>query len=186
MSSDLTSKILLPFAIILLVVISVSFWIGRATSPSQAKASDSRESLPVENKKQTINKTLSFPIKDAKGNEITKLRYIIESAATQNEIILKGQKASAVKGRTFLIINVKLVNDSDKQIIANSRDYVRLIIGNQKDLLAPDIHNDPVQIQAISSKFTRVGFPINETDKDLKLQLGEINGKKEMIKLNLK
>jgi hypothetical protein len=43
-----------------------------------------------------------------------------------------------------------------------------------------------VEVQAISTKFTRVGFPINENDSDLKLRVGEIEGEKETIPLELK
>jgi hypothetical protein len=75
----------------------------------------------------------------------------------------------------------------DKGIEINSRDYVRLIVdGNTKEMLAPEIHNDPVEAQAISTKYTRVGFPINTSDKNLVLQVGEINGPKQTIKLEFK
>ena len=67
----------------------------------------------------------------------------------------------------------------------NTRDYVRLTVNNGSEWLAPDIHNDPVEIQAISTKYTRIGFPISDTDKKLKLQIGEINGDKEIVDLKL-
>jgi hypothetical protein len=57
--------------------------------------------------------------------------------------------------------------------------------GNTSELLAPDIHNDPVEVQAISTKPTRVGFPINDTDKKLTLFIGEINGQKDKVELGL-
>jgi len=38
-------------------------------------------------------------------------------------------------------------------------------------------------VQAISVKNTRLGFPISEDDKDLVIRVGEINGDKEMIKI---
>ena len=69
----------------------------------------------------------------------------------------------------------------------NTKDYVRLSInGTDKELLAPEIHNDPVVIQAISTKSTRVGFPLSASDKKLKLFIGEINGNKTQIELNFK
>jgi hypothetical protein len=52
--------------------------------------------------------------------------------------------------------------------------------------LAPEIHNDPVEVQALSTKYTRLAFPIDDTYKDLTLYVGEINGHKDAIKLNLK
>lgn len=140
--------------------------------------------LPPAKDSLTINKELSFPIKDSVNKEVGNIKYILESADLRDEIIVKGQKATSVEGRTFLIFNLKLVNEADKGVNLKTRDFVRLSSNNGGEWLAPDIHNDPVEIQAISTKYTRVGFPINETNKKFKLQVGEINGKKEIIDLN--
>ena len=108
-------------------------------------------------------------------------------AELRKEILIKGQKATAIKGRIFLIINLKIVNTLKQGINVNARDYMRLTVnGNSNELLAPDIHNDPVEVQAISTKHTRVGFAINDNEKNYVLQVGEIDGGKESIKLNLK
>lgn len=91
----------------------------------------------------------------------------------------------------MLILNVKLVNNYTKPVQISARDYVRLTVNkNTSEQLAPDIHNDPVDSQASSTKPTRVGFFINESDKDLTLSVGQYvgdgSGKKETIKLSLK
>ena len=83
-----------------------------------------------------------------------------------------------------MIINLKIVNTLKQGINVNAKDYMRLTVnGNNNELLAPDIHNDPVEVQAISTKYTRVGFAINESDKNYVLRIGEIDGGKESIKL---
>ncbi len=133
----------------------------------------------------TINKEFQFPLKDEKGQEIAKIKYLLDKAEKRDEILIKGQKATVISGRTFLIINLKITNGTKQKIQMNTRDYIRLTIKDDPELLAPDIHNDPVEIQAISTKYTRVGFPISDNDKNLKLQVGEINGDKETINLNL-
>lgn len=136
---------------------------------------------------QKINKVFNFSLKDEKGKEISKFSYTVESAELRKEILVKGQKATAINGRMFLIINLKIVNTLKQGINVNARDYMRLTVNNNtKELLAPDIHNDPVEVQAISTKYTRVGFAINESDKNYILQIGEIDGGKESIKLNFK
>ena len=69
----------------------------------------------------------------------------------------------------------------------NTKDFIRLSVNNnQNEWLAPDLHNDPVEVQAISTKNTRLGFPVNESDKNLVLQVGEIEGYKQQISLSLK
>lgn len=162
---------------------------GKGTSPSSVMSAttDKRVELKQAIATQSINKTFSFPLKDAKGKEVSKIKYTIESAELRDEIIVKGQKAVSVKGRAFLIIPVKIQNDYNAPVQINARDYMRLIVNNKTDeKLAPDIHNDPVEVQAISTKQTRVGFPIDDTVTSIVLQVGEINGKKENITLNLK
>ena len=136
---------------------------------------------------QEINREFSFPLRDGNDEEVSKIKYFIEKAELLDEIIVKGQRATAVEGRTFLIITLKITNEFNKAIEIDTRDYLRLSVNkNEVEWLAPDIHNDPVEIQAISTKFTRVGFPINETDRDLILRVGEINSEKEKFNLDLK
>ena len=151
-------------------------------------ASSKDERIQVQGAKASmaINKELTFPLKDAAGKEVSKLKYFIEGADLRDEIIVKGQRAVAVKGRTFLILTIKLTNEYDKALDVNVRDYIRLSVnGNEQELLAADIHNDPVAVQAISTKNTRLGFPIKDTDKNLVLLVGEIKENKEKIALHL-
>lgn len=177
---------------VILAVIGVILFVGiiwffqSANTSTSATGSGSKPFAPVALKTQEINKEFSFPIKDAAGKEVSKMKYEIQKASVQDEILVKGQRARAVEGRIFLIIDIKITNSFNQGLQINSRDYMRLIVsGNKKELVAADIHNDPVEVQAISTKTTRIGFPINETDSDLVLQVGEINGKKETIKLTV-
>lgn len=182
-------KLFLLFIILLLILPIVYLVINNlAKSPTKTVAGINDKKIEIQNAKssQLLNKEFFFPLKDANGKEISKLKYSIQSAEMRDEIIVKGQKASAVKGRAFLILNLKITNDYNRSVQINARDYIRLIVNNSSEKIAPDIHNDPVEIQAISTKYTRLGFPVNETDTNLTLQVGEIDGQKELIKLNLK
>lgn len=135
---------------------------------------------------QPLNREFKFPLKDDKGETIGEIKYIIENAELRDQIVVKGRKASAVAGRTFMVLNLKIVNDSNKTISMNTKDYVRLFVnGNENEPLSPSIHNDPVVVDAISVKPTRIGFALNETDKSLKIKVGEIKGEKTTIDLNL-
>lgn len=134
-----------------------------------------------------LNREFKFPLKDEKNETVGEIKYIIENAELRNEIIIKGRKAYAVKGRVFLILNLKIVNDSNKNISMSTKDYARLFVnGNENEPLSPSIHNDPVVVDAISVKPTRIGFAINESDKDIKIKVGEIKGEKTTVDINFK
>jgi hypothetical protein len=177
----------IPLAVFLvLLIIGIGFLLKNATSGNNSLGnSDSRIELKKALATQPINKTFAFPLKDAAGKEVSKIQYIVEKAELRDEIIVKGQRATSVKGRTFLIIPVKIKNTYNQPVEINARDYIRLSINGSNENLAPDIHNDPVEVQAISTKMTRVGFPVDDTAKNMTIYVGEINGKKETIRLSL-
>jgi hypothetical protein len=176
---------MLPKAILVglvIIVLTVTATVLRNAS----KAGDSRIQIKGAKGTQAINKEFSFPLKD-KGKLVTTITYTIEAAELRDEIVVKGQRASSVKGRTFLIIPIKINNPYNGGIEIQTKDYIRLIVnGKEAEQLAADIHNDPVTVQALSTKQTRLGFPINDTDKNLSLRVGELNGEKETIALTLK
>ncbi len=179
----ISPKILL--VLVGVIVISAVIILFKNTQTTTASVANSdKPSAPAIISKQVLNKEFSFPIKDANNKELSKIKYLIQSASLQDEILVKGQRARAIQGRTFLILDLKITNTYNQGIQINSRDYVRLSVnGNSEELVAADIHNDPVEVQAISTKQTRIGFPINETDEKLELKVGEINGKKETVKI---
>ena len=177
----------LPFALVGLVVLIAGILAFRTLSNTSVGAQDGinlSQAKPLAT--QALNRTFEFPLVDGEGKEVSKIKYIIEGAELQDEIIVKGQRAYAVEGRTFLILNIKIINNYDQGIQINAKDYIRLIINGTSDRVAADVHNDPIQIQAISTKQTRLGFPIDDTYKSLVLQIGEIKGEKQTLNLDLK
>lgn len=175
-------------ALAILIALFATFKYSTNTSNSSGAFGENNEKiqLPDAKSSQTLNKEFSFPIKDDKGAQISTIKFIVENAEKRDEIVVKGQPATAVSGRTFLILNLKIVNEFNQSIQINTKDYLRLTVNDKNtEYLAPDIHNDPVEVQAISTKFTRVGFPVNDTDKNLKLHVGEIKGEKTTVDLNL-
>lgn len=183
--------VIITFALLVLVFIVIAllsfsssslFTKSNFLTVQNIKDQDTRIKLQPIIAQTNINRGFPFPILDNNGKEVSKIIYTIENAELRNEIIVKGQKATAISGRTFFILNLKIKNESDKRIQVNTRDYIRLSINNNdQELLAADIYNDPVEIQPTSIKKTRIGFPINDTDKNLKLYVGEIKGEKKPI-----
>ena len=165
--------------IVILVTAAVQAFRGSDQSGATVLSSNSDDTAEAT---YEINKNFDFPLIDTNEKKIGTFAYTIQNAELRNEIIVKGQRASSVPGRVFLIFNLQLKNTLKQGLEINSRDYVRLSVnGDKENLLAPEIHNDPVEVQAISTKFTRLGFAINDTDRDLVLIVGEIDGEKQEI-----
>ncbi|KKQ25627.1 MAG: hypothetical protein US62_C0004G0020 [Candidatus Woesebacteria bacterium GW2011_GWA1_37_8] len=170
--------------IILLLIIRSG---GNKNNRNTSVLSNSNTSINAPLVTKEIKREFSFPLRNSKKEEVSTLKFSIETVEIRNEILVKGQRAQAVSGREFLIINLKVTNNFSNAIQLSTKDYVRLAVnGNENEWLAPDIHNDPVEVQADSTKYTRVGFPVNSTDKDFILRVGEINGSKETIKLEIR
>lgn len=146
---------------------------------------DIRGNAPAPVATQILNKEFKFPLLDEKGKEVAQISYILVDANLQDAFIYQGKLAKAVKGRTFLIFNLKITNPYSKTLQINAKDYLRVKLNDSNEQLASEIHNDPVEIQADSTKYTRIGLPINDMDRNIILLIGELNGKKETIKLTL-
>ena len=176
----------LPFVLVILVVFAAAYFaLSNIMNISSGASTDGRVDIKKALAQQTLGKTFAYPLKDQEGNEVSRLQFQILNAELRDQIVVKGQRGTAVKGRLFLIVNLKITNSYDKAVKINTRDYFRLVKDGSNERLAPEIHNDPVEVQAISTKYTRVGFPINENERNLTLQIGEINGDKQLIKLDL-
>lgn len=176
--------LLLAGLMVLIVGIFGVLFFSSMSGQNTLGVTDERPDATEAKKTINLNKALQFPIRNEKGKEVSKFSYEITSAELYDSIIVKGQRARAVKGRVFLIFNLKITNSNDQAVEINTRDFLRISVNNKKELIAPDIHNDPVQTQAISTKYTRVGVAINESDKNIKLQVGEITGKKQTLEIN--
>lgn len=180
-------KALLPAAILIIFLVLTFAVLRNIVSKPAAVATTSDNRYQVEGPTASVelNREFKFPLRDSKNKEVTKISYLIENAELRNQIIVQGRPATAIEGKTFLILTIKIKNDYTQSININARDYLRIVVNNKNDeLLAADIHNDPVNVQPISTKVTRVGFPINDSDKDIKLLVGEIKDKKTEIPLN--
>ena len=178
------------YAFVGLGVLVVAFLLFRfnpfsANNSSAASTSD-KATIKDAIATQPLNREFRFPLKGEKDAVLGEIKYVVENAELRDEIIVKGKRASAVSGRTFLILNLKVTNETNQTISMNTKDYVRLFVnGNEQEPLSPSIHNDPVVVDAISVKPTRIGFAINESDKDIKIKVGEIKGEKQTVELTL-
>lgn len=128
-----------------------------------------------------IEREYLFAVYDKNKKLADPIKYVISDAQLTKQIIIKGQKATAVAGRSFLIINLKLINEFDQSLFLNTRNYIRVQPAGETDKLAPEIHNDTVEVQPLSTKLTRIGLPVDEGIKEFVLYIGELDGEKQEI-----
>jgi len=191
---NFNKKVLIKFALPVFVVLifilgAVSLLRSFNTTTANPNNVEVGSALPKPVAVKEINKTLNFPLTDDEGESVGSFDYTIENVELRKQIIVQGKRATSIEGRIFLILNLKVVNKLDQAIQLNTRDYVRIVVNkNDNEKLAADIHNDPVEVQAISTKYTRLGLAINEseTKQPIILQVGEIGGKKQTIEVDLR
>lgn len=135
---------------------------------------------------ETLNKTFQFPLRDKNNVQISTFTYTILDAELTDEIVINGQKYHPIEGKTFLVLDLQITNNYTQSVTMQPRDFVRVTTNNSEERLAPDIYNDPVDVQAISTKPTKLALAIDTNSKDIKLQVGEIMGNKTTIPLTIK
>lgn len=172
------TPVVIGVAVLIIFVIGLVMIRSRSTS----SGTDGRVQVQMAIAATDINRDFEFPVTDEKGAELTRVKFSVADASLRDEFITKGKRALAVQGKHFLIFTLKLTNSYDKALEINAKNYVRLSVnGNMTELLAPDFHNDPVTVQPISTKTTRLGFTINDQDQQIVLLVGEVKGEKQEI-----
>lgn len=178
----------LKYFMILVVVVIIGIVVKNVLASIGKSSSATVEKMVLNSviSEKYMGKDIKIPLTNEEGEEVDSLTMRIENVELRDEIIVQGQKATSVAGRGFLVVNLKLVNRLEQGVEVNTKDYIRLGKAGQEEAewLAPDIHNDPVLIQAISTKPTRVAFPVNIEDKQYVLQVGEIAGEKERLEID--
>lgn len=181
------SKKVLVLLLGFLILLSLGIYVGfpRSGPAEETKTlglnTDDRIEVKPPRAAQDVNQTIEIPLEE----DYFPLLLEIQKAELRDEVIIQGKRANTITGRTFLILTLKIVNDNSTTLSLNTRNFIRLSVnGNESEWLAPDIHNDPVEVQASSTKYTRLGFPLNDTDSNLTLRAGKLEGDKITILLD--
>jgi len=182
---SLINRKLTRYLVIIVVIIIVGLLVRNffASVDNSSNKSENRPTLKGFIASKELQRDFPINLKDKEGEKIEGVKMRVENVELRDEIIVQGQKATSVSGRSFLVVNIKLVNELKQAVEVNTKDYLRLGVSEQ-EWLAPDIHNDPVLIQAISTKPTRVAFPVDSNLRRFTLQVGEITGDKEKVEID--
>lgn len=132
-------------------------------------------------KEKVLSKEFKFSTKDSKDKEYF-LKYNIVSAKLVNTVANKGQLINGKENENFLILSLELQNDNNVGLKVNSADFVRMIGGSNKKYAA-DFYNGVVDVAPISIKKDELAFIVSSNTKELKFEIGEIEDKKEEVRI---
>lgn len=135
--------------------------------------------------KMELDRNFSFPILDAQGEKVSELIYKISEYELTKEVSVNGRNAVFTDDNILLIFDVEITNEANNAFNIVASDYLRLSINGEEKWIAAEINSDPVEVRPKSTKQTRIGFKILEGDSNLRLQVGEVDGEKEVILLGV-
>lgn len=184
---SLVTKNLLPIAVVFAVlligaVVISSLGLLKGKNP----LSQSTANTQTKNSENSvgINKEFNFPIYNKGEKTENNLKIVLTTAERSDKILVNGRPASAKDGKDFLILNLEITNPTNDKLSIRPVDFFRFVANDGKQYAA-DVHNDPVKAEPISIKRTRIGYVIDEQQKTFKFLVGEVNGEKQELEINI-
>lgn len=167
---------------VILVVVALLI-LGFVTYRQNLRSSSGGSAKSV---KTQVDKSFTFTAVNNQGKPTgVKIKLRIADMEKTNQVVVKDQTYTATNNKMFLIVNLELRNDETTAQNILPGDLVRLAVaGNEDTRYAPDLHNSLVGIAAISTKTDRLGFVIPQEAKGFTLYVGELEGKKEEVKVD--
>ncbi len=189
--SDNTIKLIIGGVVITALIIGGVYFLNNSKGPQSANNSNSigqvagttTQKQAGNNPKVNLNKVYSTVALDVTGKPSkNKIDINIKTAEKSQDILIKGQPATAKNGSSFLVLQIELKNPSNERLIISPLNMLRLIVDNQKR--AAEIYTEEVPqirgsvvVEPDSTKVTRVGFVLTPDiiNKPLKMQIGDVN-----------
>ena len=130
-----------------------------------------------------IEKSYTYPIKDQDGNSNGDLELTIKNAEKTNMVTVQQQTITAPEGKMFLILSMQWNNKSNAEASVNSSNFFRYVATDNLPY-APTFYNQNISILPISVGTDKVGFLIGSNEQSINVQVGEVSGSKEILKLD--
>lgn len=165
--------------ILLIGVVFIGVWYVRETSTRRSNNTAKSNPLIAQT---NINSEYKFNALTSNQKK-TDIVLRITDAEIRKEVLIQGKPANASGDKAFLILNLEFDNsDTTNKYIAPVNLF--RLIDEQGKKYAADIHSNIVEVAPISTKKTKIGFVINESQKKFMLNLGELDGDKTELEIN--
>lgn len=132
----------------------------------------------------SINQTFSFDGQAATGKIAGKLKMVVDKVEVNSEVLIQGKPATVRGDKAFLVLNLEFENAETQTQYISPVDLIRLVGENDKKF-APDVHSEVIEVRPISVKLAKVGFVVQEGQKNFKIQIGSIEGQKQTIEFQV-
>lgn len=196
--TNLAAGIIIFF--ILLGIPIVAFLIIQGTGSSE-KASASATSTPsgpvlgaqnlvvptptptIEPKSTTypLNKSFDLPIKDAQGQTVGTVKYLIKEYEFTNKVTVNNAYNGLLKDtKELLVFHAEIKNDTNLAFRVFAADKIRLVKGSET-LIAPDFPKEAADVRPKSTVEAKVGFILDKNNESLLFRLGEQDGDTEEL-----
>lgn len=171
--------------IVITIVIATLLVIAATRNQNISQVSSNITNQNSENASSVvINKEYRFPIYSSDGKTESSLKMVVTSAVRNDKIVVNGKSSQAAEGKDFLVLNMEITNSTNNKLNVRPVDFFRLV-GQEGQLFAADVYNDPVKVEPISIKKTRVAYVVFESQENFKFQIGEIKGEKQEVEINI-
>lgn len=131
-----------------------------------------------------VNKSFDVPIKNSDGKPTGQdLKITITSVGESDSILIQNKPAKTKNGKTFLLINMEIQNDTKSELKIKPVDMVRLV-GTDGKTYAADVYNNDVSAEAVSLRKTRIGYVVDKSQRTFRLLIGEVRGEQSPIDVN--
>lgn len=174
------------FLVLVLVLVAIgSYGFSKARSGANSQALiGSGTSSSLDSSKVNVNKTFSIPIKSSDGKPTGQdLKVTVTTIEQTDSILIQNKPAKTKNGKTFLLVNMEIQNDTKTELKIKPVDMVRLVSSDGKNFAA-DVYNNDVSAKAVSIQKTRVGYVVEKSQRTFRLLIGEVRGTQEPIDVN--
>lgn len=180
----LTAKNLIALAVIV-VVIALGAWFFTRSKSNSTSANGEETFVSSGGPTAPLNKKIAFPIRDNNGKTTgTNLTVNFTNLERTSKVIYNGRPLIARESKDFIVANMEIENTTKDRLTVRPVDFIRLVDASGRNYAA-DFQTSAIKVEPLSTKRTRTIFIVDESQKNLKFLIGEINGNRETVEVTI-
>lgn len=179
LSTAAKRKLILIAIPVVILIAGIGLYKAKHYTPSSASAQSQSNS-----KSQNLDQSFNFPIYSQGQKTENGLELKVTTIERSDQVVVNGKTATSKEGKDFLIINIEIKNPTNDKLNVHPVDFFRLV-DDSGNHFAADVYNDPVVSEPIAIKKTRIGYVVDKSQSNFKFEVGEINGEKQTVEVNI-